>query len=142
MTGWFTGKKKYDDQLAVSERLAALGDEFERDSIALAALFKYLAVIHGAGDSKRMGQIAEIGNCLAKLAIDQIDNRTRTPDEELEHFIQEGIELINGCLYERNWAIAEATLRKVAFLDDLRSRVNSGEVIPKDSWPDVVGENQ
>lgn len=125
-------------QIKVSERLAALGDEFEQDSVALAALFKYLAVIHGAGDVRRMQTIAEIGNCLARLTLDRIDGNERSPTEMLEHFIQEGIELVSGSLFERNWLVAEATIRKIAFLDDLLNKTKNGEVLPKDSWPDIV----
>lgn len=131
-----------NESMHVAERLAAIGEEFATiDATEMGAIFYFLAVLHGASDAKRMGDLAEIAERFAQeqALVALNDEEKAKPEQQLEQFVQEGIDLAYHAMRERKWAVAVNHLAKLAYLDDLIIKVKAGEVLPVDSWPEIVG---
>lgn len=149
---WFQRRRKgqkCDDinerNIAVSDAIGALATAYKNvDTEPLkrsVASLSFLAVLTGTGDNERLFYAAATLNRLATNALDEFsDPKPSDPQNELNRLIEKGVDILNRSIAERKWELAAEHLPKLIFLDELLARMKRGEVIPLDTWPDVIGE--
>lgn len=132
--------------LQISERLGAIARELANDddevSAHTAACLNFLAVLCGSEDKERLLYTARAANRWASEALEEYAEPEPKPEETLRRLIEKGIDIACGAMYCRNWEVATEGLAKLMFLDELASKVASGEEVlreqPSDNWPDVI----
>lgn len=132
------------ESLLTAARLGVVAEEMKAgENVLTAAILNFTAVLCVTEDVTRMRHLGIVAQELAKQSLKEFERagpeKVVSVEDRLEDFIQQGIVIAMHALRDRDWQIAAQSIARVAYLDDLLARTKSGEIIPADTWPDVVG---